>query len=451
MIGTMTEAVRYTSPYKPWPWQIEPWRDKSPVMLLTGSAGGGKSRIAAEKVHGFCKKYPNSAAIGLRKAREYASKSVVFALKRAIGDDPTVHYNASDLIFRYDNGSIIFIAGLKDETQRQAIRSINGDGSADIIWGEEANALTEDDHNELMARLRGTAASWRQLIYTTNPDHPRHWIKRRLIDGGEASAYFSKAEDNPANPPDYIDTLAKLTGVLGKRLRDGLWVQAEGVVYEGYRDDVHLIDPFPIPPEWRRYRAIDFGFTNPFVCQWWATDHDGRLYLYREIYMTQRTVKAHSDTIKWAECNVSADEWTEIDDSQRNRLWRDTGERIQATITDHDAEDRATLHENGIATTAAKKDVSRGIQKVEERLAIQGDGKPRVFIMKNALVELDDALDDANKPTSTVQEFPLYVWPKGVDGKPLKEMPVDDNNHGMDTARYMVMHLDAETGWTRRT
>ena len=122
-------------------------------------------------------KYPASTGIALRKAREFASKSVVYAIKTAIGDDPSVRYNAADLTFHYANGSRIFIAGMKDEGQRQALRSINGDGAADFIWGEEANALTEDDHNELLGRLRGTAATWRQLLYTTNPDSPLHWIK----------------------------------------------------------------------------------------------------------------------------------------------------------------------------------------------------------------------------------------------------------------------------------
>ena len=110
------------------------------------------------------------------------------------------HYNAADLTFHYANGSRIFIAGMKDEGQRQALRSISGYGAADFIWGEEANALTEDDHNELLGRLRGTAAPWRQLLYTTNPDTPLHWIKTRLIDGGEATVHYSSAEDNPYLP-----------------------------------------------------------------------------------------------------------------------------------------------------------------------------------------------------------------------------------------------------------
>jgi len=97
----------------------------------------------------------------------------------------------------------------------------------------------------------------------------------------------------------------------------------------------HLTDRFDIPASWRGFRCIDFGYRNPFVCGWWAVDEDGRLYLYREIYMSQRTVRVHADRIK--------------------RL--STGERIAATVADHDASDRATLSENGIQTVAARKNV----------------------------------------------------------------------------------------------
>lgn len=420
----MTQAIEYTATYVPLPWQVAPFRDKSRIMLLTGSAGGGKSRLAAEKIHAYCKKYPGAVGIGLRKAREFASKSVVFAIKSAIGDDPTVRYHASEQTFYYGNGSKIFIAGMADEKQRQALRSINGDGSADIIWGEEANALTEDDHNELMARLRGRAADWRQVIYSTNPDTPTHWIKRRLMDGGEASVYYSQAADNPHNPPEYLDTLASLTGVLKLRLSEGKWVQAEGAVYPEFSDAVHMVNWFEIPKDWRRLRVIDFGYVNPFVCQWWAMDNDGRLYRYREMYMTKRTVNVHAGHI--------------------NRYSQ--GEDIEATIADHDAEDRATLQEHGIYTIAANKEISPGIQAVTNRLKLGDDGKPRLFLLRNALVELDDSLD-GNKPTCTEQEFPGYVWPKTVDGREVKEVPVKENDHGMDALRYLVMYVDASNTW----
>jgi hypothetical protein len=38
------------------------------------------------------------------------------------------------------------------------------------------------------------------------------------------------------------------------------------------------------------------------------------------------------------------------------------------------------------------------------------------------------------------------MWPKGADGKAIKEVPVDLYNHGMDCARYAVMKMDGAIG-----
>lgn len=415
--------VKTTATYNAIPWQVTAWRDTSRVCVYGGSAGGGKSRAATEKLHGFMLRYPGAVGIALRKAREFASKSVVYAIKAAIGDDRRVSYNASDLIFQYANGSRIFVAGMKDEAQRQALRSINGDGSADFIWGEEANALTEDDFNELLGRLRGKAAPWRQILLTTNPDGPFHWIKTRLIDGGEASVHYSSAKDNPHLPEEYHEILASITGTMGLRLREGMWVQAEGVVYDTWSDGLHMVERMPTGWEaWRKIRVIDFGYENPFVCGWWAIDPDGRMYRYREIYMTHRTVKDHATKI--------------------NLLSQ--GESYEATICDHDAGDRATLKQCGISSINAIKDVSRGIQAVTQRLARGHDDKPRLFLLRNALVERDGSLVEERKPVCTEQELPGYVWQTAQDGKPIKEEPLKVNDHGCDMMRYAVMYLDGK-------
>lgn len=400
------------------PWQIPAFWNKSPVLLLTGSAGGGKSKVAAEKVNAFCKKYPNATGMMLRKTRESMTNSTVLFFERNIvGKDPEVKHNAPKHRFEYSNGSLLAYGGMKDDDQREQVRGVGQDGGLDIVWMEEATQFTEDDFNEISARIRGKAAPWRQLILTTNPDSPSHWIYKRLIQNGEAKTLYSAAADNPTNPDDYKDTLARLTGPLASRLREGRWVQAEGAVYDIYSADKHLIDYFTPPKEWRRIRVIDFGFTNPFVCQWWAIDPDGRMYLYREIYMTQRTVEVHSKQIK----ELSA------------------GESIEETICDHDAEDRATLQSKGIPNVRAIKDVSRGIQAVTERLKVAGDDKPRLFLMRGALVETDGLLVGQKKPTCTIEEIDGYVWQKVAPGRGQKEEPLKLNDHGMDAMRYAVM------------
>ena len=34
------------------------------------------------------------------------------------------------------------------------------------------------------------------------------------------------------------------------------------------------------------------------------------------------------------------------------------------------------------------------------------------------------------------------VWPIGQDGRPVREVPVDENNHGLDMLRYAACYAD---------
>lgn len=296
---------------------------------------------------------------------------------------------------------------------------------------QEATELTEADWEQLTTRLRNGRMPYQQIIGDCNPGPPTHWIKQRA-DRGDMLMLDTRHQDNPTlydhrlgewteKGREYLAKLDKLTGVRRRRLRDGEWAAAEGAVYEEFDRSVHLIDRDQVPELRRRWRVHDFGFTNPYVCQWWGEDHDGRLYLYREIYYTRRLVEDHAKTI----------------------LRCSEGERIEADVCDHDAEDRATLERHlGVRTVAAHKAITPGIEAVTARLRPAGDGRPRIYFVRDALVERDDRLAEAGLPWCTEQEFDSYAYPAGQDGKPLKEVPVDKDNHGMDAMRYAVAHVD---------
>ena len=217
---------------------------------------------------------------------------------------------------------------------------------------------------------------------------------------------------------------------------------------EEYDPYLHLIQPFPIPTGWARYVVVDFGSTNAFCAQWWAVDHDGRLYRYRELYGVRRKTR------NWAHLIYE----------------HSGGEKIGVVITDHDLEERRTLEAAwGTALMGARSPRSsttrtspippdrvghgrhRAARTCRRHREGRGparparDGKPRLFLMRDALVFRDPLLEAAHLPCCTEEEFPSYEWAKAKSlrfGQVLLKKPIDEGDHGLDCVRYMTMHLD---------
>lgn len=406
---------------------------KFSALAIVGPSETGKTVAALWFIHLVAMRWPGAQILVVRKIHKEIYGTLINTYKKRIlneAQDKTLGYGVTAYggekpeWYEYRNGSRVYFGGLDNPGKHLS-------GEFDFVYVNQAEQITFDDYQMLTTRVTGRAgnAPWAGILLDANPGPPNHWIMEQER-AGNIRVLYSHHEDNPrlhdgndwtAAGKESLSRLDKLTGVLYKRLRLGLWVSAEGTVYEFDRS-IHLIDPFPIPPTWRRIRVVDFGYTNPFVMQWWAIDPDGRMYMYREIYYTRRLVSVHA--------------------TQTNSLSEHEQGKFEANIADHDAEGRATLAAAGIGTIAANKAITLGIQAVQARLKVAGDGKPRLFIMRGATVEYDDDLAAAHLPTSTETEFDVYVWPKGADGKPVKETPVDMYNHGMDAMRYAVMYVD---------
>lgn len=227
--------IRLIQTFKPLPWQRELLNNTDPILLLSGSAGGGKSRGVAEKLHAAALRYPDSEILVVRKYKEDVLDSAKVLLEReVVGNDPRVVCKADR--HYYDNGSVMYFRGMRGKREREAIRSI-GKGSIDMAWMEEAHEFEEEDFDEIKGRIRGTHMGWTQVILSTNPKTPLHWIRLRLILNKEATLFKSKESDNPYNNEAYKRMLETLEGVEGLRLRDGLWVDTTGLVIDTWTDD----------------------------------------------------------------------------------------------------------------------------------------------------------------------------------------------------------------------
>lgn len=405
------------------------WKSRDFETVVSGPAETGKTWGCLQYVDALLWKYAGAQGVMLRKVYADLVTSALRTYLRILGPDTPVKAFGGERPqwFDYPNGSRLWVCGLDNPGKTLSTER-------DFFYGNQLEELSLQDWEVITTRAtgRGAVMPYTRVFGDCNPGAPTHWIRQRE-KAGTLKLLESRHEDNPTLYDERgaiteqgrrsLGVLQTLTGLRRDRLYLGKWVQAEGVVYGGFDRAVHLVEPFTIPADWRRFWAVDFGYTNPFCWQAWAQDPDGRLYRYREIYRTQRLVEDHAKDI----------------------LKATAGEpKPQAIICDHDAEDRATLERHlKMKTTPAFKAVSPGIQAVEKRLTRGGDGKPRLVLVRGALVERDEQLAAARKPLCLEDELEGYVWPKGVDGKPLKEAPVKDDDHACDALRYLVAHVDA--------
>lgn len=432
MLAIQAPPSNQVAPFKAHTVQIAPWRAKDFIQLHTGSAGGGKSRLWAEKMHGFCLHYPGVTCLMLRKTRESTTNSIVSFMKTTVMAGQigkTVHFSGGTSSFNYSNGSQIIYGGMKDDAQRERIRSIGGAGGLDMVWMEEAIQFDEGDFNEILARMRGNRAGWRAILLSTNPGPPTHWIYKRLIKGGEAQVWYSSEKDNPANPEQYKAILARLTGVQKLRLVDGLWVQAEGAVYKEFSDELHVLDEMPPMVVFKRFVVgVDWGFTNPGVMQVWGEDVDGRIMLVYEIYMTGKLVSGAKGEDGW---------WVQ--------QAKDIQERYQPECFVCDPSAPAyisTLVNSGLYAIPADNDIRSGIDSVHNRLRVALDDRPRMFFYKWALRDPDPERENNKQTTGTLDEIIAYSWPKPKTELSLKEVPLKKDDHAMDTMRYVSKYMD---------
>ena len=428
---------------------------------MSGPAGTGKSRACLEKLHLLCKKYPGMRGLILRKVLSSLGSTGLVTWRTYVIDQDLLsgevtYYGGSQeepAQYRYRNGSTVVIGGLD-----KSIKIMSSE--YDVVYVQEATELTEDDWEMVTTRMRNGRMPYQQMLADANPNAPTHWLKQRC-DRGDCVMLHSRHEENPVLFDEirgdggiveykmtergraYMSILDRLTGVRRLRLRDGKWVAAEGVIFEAFDESTHVIDRYQqwgetgLPPaDWMRWWVVDFGHTNPFVCQMWAEDGDGNLYLYREIYRTRRTVVEHAHDIM---ALVSEPDPHHVGDrgdvASSGRIW--TEPKPRAILCDHDALGRAELRKQlNVGTRPADKAVGVGIELAQERFK-----HGRIFLCRDALAHPPDPeLVAVKRPTCTLEEIPSYVWEPPAPGRPPKETPVKDNDHGCDCIRYLAKH-----------
>jgi hypothetical protein len=279
--------------------------------LYGGAAGGGKSDgllMAAARFIDF----PEHNAIIFR--RTFPVLRPLIERSRPLYEPLGGVYNETSHIWRFPSGAVIRFSNLERFAD---VYNYQGDAFTFIGWDELTQYPTADSYLYMMTRLRRrTDARVRLMVRSTcNPGGVgHHWVKDRfgINDAGDASSVQdtetglhrsfipARITDNPhLAGSEYARTLDGMPVALRKSLRDGRWDVYAGAMFSAFNPQVHVVDPYHIPADWRRWRGADDGFAAP-ACVLWMTRHpDSRqLIVYQELYKTGMTGPVMGEKVK---------------------------------------------------------------------------------------------------------------------------------------------------------
>lgn len=448
-------------------------------VLVSGPAGTGKSRGCLEKLHMAMSNTEHARGLIVRKtATSLTSTALVtyreWVAKEQIESGHVSFYSGSAESppgYRYSNGSFIALGGMDKPSKIMS-------SEYDMAYIQEATELNVDDWEAITTRLRNGRLSFQQALADCNPSFPKHWLKHRFDERNEMRRIlYSTHRENPRyydelgeitpQGESYLGKLRNLTGVRKARLLDGLWVAAEGIIFEEWDDQVHLINRTrhingrdvefeEYAKDWTRIWVADFGVRHPFVLQAWAVDpEDGAIYMYRTLHMTERSPEDHIK--QWMRACTTPTGRVDDDKLDKHpegplhdigRGWRKWIEpKPWFFVTDHQVESRMIMEKySGMSTEPATKDVTEGIDHTKIRLRAREGGRAGLYVLRDSLLETDLSLKDAGKPTWLAEEIPGYVWAPDPTGGTRKEVPVKVDDDGCDCMRYVVAALDMGPG-----
>ena len=319
----------------------------------------------------------------------------------------------SESYLEIKNGDIVnrfYIFGGKDE------------GSQDLIQGITLAGMFFDEV-VLMPKSFVTQATGRCSIdgskfwFTCNPGSPAHWFKEEWLDKKDKQnllhVHFVMEDNYSLTQKTLKEYRSRYTGVFYKRYILGLWVGADGLVYE--LDDESLIAEEEIPKCDKYYIAGDYGTQNPMAWGFFGVKRQGKtyyVYLIAEYHYSGKSTQRPKDDSQYTKDFI---EW-------KNKLEKKYG-YTQFSVFDPSAasfkialQNKGIKVKNAVNTVKGQSDEIAGIPLVQTYLS---NGK--FFI--------------SNKCKETIAEFYSYAW----DSKKLDrgiEEPIKVSDHHMDKIRY---------------
>lgn len=313
-----------------------------------------------------------------------------------------------------------------DKTKPRSTIQLLGSDQADSHRGFRANGIIFDEYGDqdpdnwklVYEPMFSTTNGWAMFVGT--PRGYNHFYDLIQFAKEDEKWYYNEAtwRDSPYVQPDFIEGVRKeaekrglLSGFMQEYELEFRSVQ--GAVYPDFDRKIHVINPNDLPEDLTYYGAIDFGWhTTAFLL--WGVDKDQNWYLVDEVYGKEETLTDVLPRIK----NVIGDK------------------RIVLIVADSANRDAIEIMSKSYPVAGVNKandtkgyqlGISLITEKLKPRMQLVGPPKPAMFIGSNC--------------KNFIFEVESYRFPEEKPERNASDVPIKENDHGPDAARYLFLHL----------
>ena len=382
------------------------------AIIMDGAIRSGKTSVGfLAYVDDIMRRYNGKMVIVAGKTVKSAVRNIIvpykamsYARKRY-----TINFRLSDNIMTVTRGSItnyFHVFGGKDERSYELIQGCTAAGA----FLDEVALMPRSFVEQALARC---SVENSKLWFNCNPDSPKHWFYEEWILGAaqkNALHVHFELSDNPSLSDKIISRYeAMYSGVFYDRYIKGMWVVAEGLVYQMDDDAITCTAEEAIgngSGAW--YISLDYGITNPFAAILWRVTAK-RAYAVKEYGFNSRK---ENRRLTDEEHYANVEKLAQYVDEQGNTRTRN----IECIVIDPSANSfKETIRRHGrFDCRNAKNDVIAGIAST-------------TTMLDNGMVKVSYECE------GFIAEKSLYRW----DDKSDKDAVIKEHDHFADSVRYM--------------
>ena len=417
-------------------------------VILHGGVNTGKTLNNFMRAHLYAMKYPGSRILFVRKALADLVRTAVATYEDVIlpcpVEDPScpvrLRTNKEGATwYQYkENGSRIFLGGMNN---RGSVLS----GEYDLVVTVQTEEFEEEDWEYFLTRIgrgAGKNGPYAMVLGDANPHvlGRMHWIMQRktvklfkLVRQDNPALYDQKTKKPNEDGKIIESRLDRLTGTTAKRLRDGLWVGSDRLVYPEFIEDMHLIDlqdfdSLDIKIE-KWYLGMDWGYDDPASLSLYGLTYGVEAFPQPRLIQIRQTYRVQELTDFWKKRALAYQRWVR----------RYFNGHITKMICDKSRpefiEEFRMAGLPAVKTDGGPGSVRENINAVKSRL-----DKFSLFFVRSNLDTRDEILESQHKPLGTVDEMSRYENPKIT--RLMRKMPDPiGENHGLDELGYVCRDL----------